>query len=76
MKNKNVKDGHEISTCKRFCSVYNNQNLNLVRQGNPQNNEPDCICSDDLAIELVGIYDNKYQAEKIWSTARNKTISR
>jgi len=79
MENKNIKDGHEIAACEQFLSLYNaeyKKSLNFIRQGNPQNNEPDCICSDDLAIELVGVYDNKYQAEKIWSTARNKTFSR
>ncbi|MBI4973323.1 hypothetical protein HZC27_01805 [Candidatus Roizmanbacteria bacterium] len=79
MKSKNIKDGHEISTCKRFLSLYNNKDnksLNSIRQGDPQNKEPDCICGEDLAIELVGVYDNKYQAEKMWSTARNKTVSR
>lgn len=76
---KNLKETHEVMACQRFLSIYNdteNSYIEIVRVGEPNKKEPDCICSDDLAIELVGIYDNKYQAEKIWSTARNKTVSR
>lgn len=76
---KNLKETHEVMACQRFLSIYNeteNSYIEIVRVGEPNKKEPDCICSDDLAIELVGIYYNKYQAEKIWSTARNKTVSR
>ena len=74
-----IKTIHETEACKRFLSIYNNEkgeNLNFLRQGNPANNEPDCICSDNTAIELVGIYDNEYQAEKIWASARGRNTSK
>lgn len=72
---KDVKQTHEVTTCNLFLSIYNleqGRSLNFLRQGNPNNNEPDCICSDNVAIELVGAYDNQYQAEKIWNEARGK----
>lgn len=70
-----IKQTHEVAACRRFLSIYNleqGSSFNFLRQGNPDNNEPDCICSDDSAIELVGAYDNQYQAEKLWSEARGK----
>ncbi len=70
-----IKQTHETEACKRFLSIYNpakGENINFLREGNPANNEPDCICSSNTAIELVGIYDNEYQAEKIWADARGK----
>ncbi len=70
-----IKSAHETEACKRFLFLYNletTENINFLRQGNPKDNEPDCICSDNTAIELVGIYDNEYQAEKIWASARGK----
>ena len=75
----NIKQVHEVVACRRFLSIYNleqGSNFNFLRQGNPNNSEPDYICSDDTAIELVGTYDNQYQAEKIWNEARGKDIIR
>lgn len=75
----NIKPSHEAESCRRFLSIYNlaqREKVNFLRLGNPVNNEPDCICSDDTAIELVGIYDNEYQAEKIWASVRGKNTSK
>jgi len=74
-----IKETHEEAACRRFLSIYNlekRSGFNFLRQGNPNNNEPDCICSDDTAIELVGAYDNQYQAEKIWNEARGKDTAK
>ena len=40
--------------------------------GNPNNKEPDCLCSNNISIELVGVYDNEYQAEKMRSKKLGK----
>lgn len=78
MKNESLKYQHEIAVCKRFLNIYNNRgvSINFVRQGDPQKQEPDCICSERLAIEVVGIADNQYQHERIYSEARNKIVRR
>ena len=71
----NIKDTHEKNDCCRFLTIYNlekESDYNFLRQGNSVDSEPGCICSNNLGIELVGIYDNEYQAEKIWSAARGK----
>lgn len=73
--NTKTKDSHEETSIVRFLTLYNNLNkseLTFLRLGDPNKNEPDGICSNDLAIELVGAYDNSYQARKIWDTARGK----
>ena len=67
-------DGEKI-ICERFLTLYNiygNTNINFVRLGNPNNKEPDCVCTDDISIELVGVYDNEYQAEKMMSKKRSR----
>lgn len=77
--NTDIKQTHETESCQRFLAIYNQkrgESLNFLRQGNPNNKEPDCICSNNVAIELVGTYDNEYQAEKIWDSARGKTNKR
>jgi len=74
-----IRDKHEEATCREFLSIYNKENntdLNFIRKGNPEENEPDCICNNNLVIELVGVYDNLYQAEKMWNDARGKDIKR
>jgi hypothetical protein len=70
-----LKQIHEESSCRRFLSIYNleqGRNFLFLRQGDSNKKEPDCICSNNLGIELVGIYDNSYQAEKIWNEARER----
>lgn len=71
-----IKQTHETESCKRFLTIYNckkRKNINFLRPGNLINKEPDCICSNNIAIEIVGVYDNQYQAEKMWDSARGKT---
>lgn len=73
--NTKIKDSHEVASIARFLTLYNNLNksdLTFLRPGDPNKREPDGICSNDVAIELVGAYDNSYQASKIWGTARGK----
>lgn len=70
---------HEEVASHRFLSIYNsiqNQTIDFVRLGIPKLREPDCICSNSIALELVGVYDNEYQAEKIWALARGKMINK
>lgn len=74
---KNLKEKHEMAVCQRFLSTYNkiqNSDVKIIRPGDPNKKEPDCICSDNLAIELAGVYDNSYQAEKVWSVPRDKDV--
>jgi len=76
---KNLKETHEVAACQRFLSMYNeaqNSDVKIVRPGDPNKKEPDCLCNNDFAIELVGTYDNQYQAEKIWNGARDKNTTK
>jgi hypothetical protein len=76
---KNLKETHEVAACQRFLSIYNetqNSDIKIIRLGDPNKKEPDCICSNNFAIELAGVYDNSYQAEKVWSVARKKNVSK
>lgn len=71
----NLKQTHEKAACERFILLYNTttgNQLKFVRLGNPNKKEPDCICNNNVAIELVNDFDNPYQAEKLWSEARGK----
>jgi hypothetical protein len=73
----NLKQTHESVACQRFLSIYNKEQntcIELARLGKPNKEEPDCICSGNLAIELAGVYDNSYQAEKVWSVPRDKDV--
>lgn len=75
MMNTQIKTAHEETSSIRFLKLFNDltkNNLNFLRLGDPNKKEPDCICSDNVAIELVGTYDNLYQARKIWNQARRK----
>ncbi len=76
---KNLKQTHELAACQRFLLIYNKEQstrVELVRLGEPNIKEPDCICSNNFAIELAGVYDNSYQAEKVWSVTCNKDVSK
>ena len=73
-----LKSIHEKEVSKRFMELYNlytKRNLIFEKLGNPQNKEPDCICNNNTALELVGVYDNEYQGEKLWNEARGKKES-
>ena len=72
-----IRTTHEEAVCQSFLFLYNkisNTQLSLLRFGNPQKKEPDFICTENVAVEITGIYDNEYQAEKIWSSPRNKVL--
>lgn len=74
---KNLKQTHESASCQRFLLIYNkeqNMHIELVRLGESNIKEPDCICNNNFAIELAGVYDNSYQAEKVWSVPRDKDV--
>lgn len=78
MINTQLKSAHEEAASIRFLKLYNDSNkssLCFLRLGDPNEKEPDCICSNNTAIELVGTYDNSYQARKIWNQARGKDNS-
>ncbi len=71
----NLKNSHEKASVVRFLGLFNEINkesISFVRLGDPRRKEPDCICSGNVAIELVGAYDNQYQASKMWSEARGR----
>ncbi|MFA5197889.1 MAG: hypothetical protein WC437_05730, partial [Patescibacteria group bacterium] len=73
--NTKTKDTHEEASIIRFLTLYNDldkNDLSFLKLGDPNKKEPDGICSNDVAVELVGAYDNSYQARKIWSAARGK----
>lgn len=70
-----MKIKHETASVIRFLDIYNElnkANIGFIRPGDPNKKEPDCICSENVAIELVGAYDNQYQASKLWSEARGE----
>lgn len=74
----NIKQDHERAIGDSFLFLYNRfqrSNLEFLKLGDPLQKEPDCIYSDNVAIELVDVYDNDYQAEKMWSIARGKNVS-
>lgn len=73
----NFKSSLEESVCKTFLNLFNqstSQGIFLERLGDPIKKEPDCICSNNIAVELVGVYDNQYQAIRINNEARNKKV--
>lgn len=75
MKHHNLKSQIEKFACESFLQANNKTSdikSGFVRFGNPTQLEPDCICSNNLAIEVLGAYDNEYQAEKISAEARGK----
>lgn len=68
-----IKQEHEKAACKRFLSLHNFEiqgELKFIRLGNTNKKEPDCICNNNIGLELVDKFDNSYQAEKMWSEAR------
>jgi len=70
LKTRNLKSQTEKFACESFLQASNkisNIKSDFIRFGNPDLSEPDCICSNNIAIEVLGVYDNEYQAEKIWS---------
>lgn len=77
LKIKYEKDNKEAEVCMEFLFAYNEENntsLNFIRHGNQVEKEPDCICSNNIAIELVGVHDNEYLTEKLESFIKDKPI--
>jgi len=74
-----IKLTHEEVASRRFLFTYNsiqNQTIDFMRLGIPKLKEPDCICGNSVAMELVGVYDNEYQAEKMWALLRGRMINK
>lgn len=71
-----MKTRHEMFVCKDFLSFYNQKTgaaHALLRHGEQGRiNEPDCICSDGLNIEVVGIYYGKLDARLEWQLAKKE----
>jgi len=71
-----MKSKHELFVCEDFLKFYNMNSkakYSVVRHGRQGNiNEPDCVCSDGLNIEIVGIYYNEDDAKLDWQLARKK----
>lgn len=72
--NTKLKLDHERAISKSFIALYNKhiiQPISFIRMGNPDKNEPDCIC-DSLAVEIVDIANNSSEYKYLWDHARNK----
>lgn len=70
----NLKKERERSLCLGFLTHLNEKRgtaFAFSRLGKP-GEEPDCVCSNGLGIEIVSIYDNHYIAEKQWAEYRAK----
>ena len=77
-KEKNNKRGREIDSkqheklaCQHFLELYNKQlgkNIIFKKFGNPDfgEGEPDCICSDELNIEVATAYYDNLDAKANW----------
>lgn len=76
--NTKSKEYYERVLAERFLRLYNTKihdDIKFTRHGDPLLSEPDCICDHNLAIEIVGIYDNAYQAAKLFSNSKTyKTV--
>lgn len=73
MKHNDLKEKIEVSLCKKFLVEYNVTNskqFKFERLGNPNLGEVDCICTEDLNIEVSTVYANQYQGEKVNSYRR------
>jgi len=76
----------EKETCKVFLKEYNKKNkkdYHFVRLGDPIKEEPSCICTDNLNIEITPVYYNKDEAKATWGLvqlmkkrAKNKNNNR
>jgi len=63
--------GKEI--CKTFLKEYNKKNkedFRFVRSGDPNINEPACICTDNLNIEIAPVYYNQEEAKATWGLVK------
>ena len=63
----------EKDTCKVFLKEYNKKNkedYRFVGLGNPIKEEPTCICTDNLNIEIAPVYYNKDEAKATWGLVK------
>lgn len=71
-----MKSRHELYVCKDFLEFYNMKNntqYSILRHGEQGHiNEPDCVCSDGLNIEIVGVYYGNPDAKLEWRLARKE----
>lgn len=69
-----MKNTHEIFVCQDFLRYYNDclhTDYSIIRHGEQGRiNEPDCICSNGLYIEVVGVYYDNAHAKSEWELAR------
>ncbi len=59
--------------CKAFLKEYNKKNkkdYRFLRLGDPNKNEPTCICADDLNIEIAPVYYNQEEAKAAWGLVK------
>lgn len=69
----NTKEPHEQGVCERFLAVYNNANgTSYAFVGSQAPPAPDCLCSNDLNIEVVTAYYNETAAKQLHDAAKGK----
>src|SRR4030043_251526 len=63
----------EKETCKVFLKEYNKKNkedYHFISIGDPIKEEPSCICTDNLYIEITPVYYNKDEAKATWGLGK------
>ena len=63
----------EKETCKVFLKEYNKKNkedYHFIGLGDPIKEEPSCICTDNLNIEIAPVYYNKDEAKATWGLVK------
>lgn len=74
--NREMKAEHELSVCNDFLDFYNRKNNTqyaILRHGcQGRLNEPDCICSCGLNVEIAGVYYNDTYARLGWQLAKRE----
>jgi len=59
----------EKEICKTFLKEYNKKNkkdYRFIRLGDPNKDEPTCVCADNLNIEITPVYYNQEEAKATW----------
>lgn len=71
-----MKTRHEMYVCRDFLDFYNQKTGSsyvLLRHGEQGHvNEPDCVCSGGLNIEIVGVYYGDTDARLEWQLAKKE----
>lgn len=68
-----IKTQHEQAVCNTFLTIYNklySTTHQFERLGNPRQNEPDCICTNGLNVEIATAYINENEAKDLWELTR------